>query len=93
MSLSAVASTGEQLQILQTLRDDLAARLDVASSDQNYATMARIFIDTVDKISAIEGKAKGAGGTALDELAKRRAAAGRPDSSGAAGSARSAKRG
>ena len=93
MSLSSVASTGDQLKTLMQLRDDLAGRLDQASSDQNYATMARIFTDTIDKIASIEGKAKGHGGTALDELEQRRAANGRPNATSSVGSSRTAKRG
>lgn len=91
--LSTVANEGDQLKTLKKLRQDLAGKLELATNDQNYGTLARIFIDTVDKIAALEGKAKGAGGTALDELSKRRAASGRPDSSSAASSSRSAKRG
>lgn len=93
MTLTTAASTGDQLKALLELRDDLANRLEVCSSDQSYATMARVFTDVLDKIASLEGKAKGSGGTALDELAKRRAALGRPDSSSATSAPRSAKRG
>lgn len=90
MSLASVAPAGKELETLKELRDDLAARMDLCSSDQNYSTMARVFADTLARISALEGVASATGGgTALDELAKRRAANGRPNASNAIGSARS----
>ena len=91
MSLSSAASSGDELQTLKELRDDLAARMEICSSDQNYSTMARVFADTLARISALEGASSTSGGTALDELAKRRAASGRPNATNAIGSARSAR--
>ena len=91
MSLTSIAPEGKELETLKELRDDLAARMDLCSSDQNYSTMARVFADTLARISALEGSSVTSGGTALDELAKRRAAKGRPNSSNAIGSARSTR--
>ncbi len=91
MSLSTVTAEGDQLKILKELRDDLGFRMENASSDQNYSVMARVLTDVLDKIAILEASAKGVKGTALDELAKRRAASGRPDSSSKTGSSRQAK--
>lgn len=79
-NLRRVAAGGDQLKTLARLRDDIAARMDACQSDQNYATMARVLIDTMAAIAVLERQANVANGTALDELARRRAAAGRPDS-------------
>lgn len=87
--LQKAAMSGDQLKTLQELRDEMAARLVICDSDQNFSTMARVFSDTLDKIALLEGRAKGNGGTALDELSKRRAAAGRPDASSKTGTSRS----
>lgn len=90
MGLSSAASSGNELETLKELRDDLAARMEICSSDQNYSTMARVFSDTLVRISALEGSAgQTSGGTALDELARRRAASGRPNAATKSGSARS----
>jgi len=91
MTISTVASTGDQLKTLIELRDITATRIELCQSDQNYGTLARVFLETLDKIAVLEGRAKGNGGTALDELAKRRAAAGRPDASSKTRTTRSAK--
>jgi len=81
-SLRSVAARGDQLATLRALRNDLAARMDASQSDQNYSTMARVLIDTMAAIAVLEHQANVANGTALDELARRRAAAGRPDCAG-----------
>lgn len=91
MSLSTVAAKGDQLQSLIELRSDLATRIELCQSDQSFGVLARVFLETLDKIAVLEGKTTGNGGTALDELAKRRAAAGRPDSSRKTRTTRSAK--
>jgi hypothetical protein len=89
VSLTSAAASGDQLKALIELRDDLANRMEICGSDQNYSVMARVFTDTLDKIQKLEATATGAKGTALDELAKRRAAAGRPDSTSATRATRS----
>jgi hypothetical protein len=92
MSLSD-AVAGTRLEALVALRDDLAARLEACSSDQNYATMGRLMADVLAQIDAVRAAKPESEGTALDELASRRRAAGRPDSSAVVGTKRAAKRG
>lgn len=70
-----------RLDDLQKVRDDLVARMDVCPSDQNFSVMGRLFVDVVKQIADLTGEVS-AGGTALDELAARRRAAGRPNASG-----------
>lgn len=91
MSLTSAAASGDNLATLKQLRDDLALRMENATSDQNYSVMARVFTDVLDKIAVLDAQAKGVKGTVMDELAKRRTASGRPDSSGKTGSTRQAK--
>lgn len=89
MSLTSAAASGTELDALKELRDDLASRMEVCTSDQNYGTLASRFKETLERITVIEGRAKSSGGTALDELAKRRRAAGRPNSTSSARAPRS----
>ena len=79
-NLRTVAAKGDQAATLRALRNAVAARMDVCSSDQNYSTMARVLVDVMAAIAVLEHQANVANGTALDELTRRRAAAGRPDS-------------
>jgi hypothetical protein len=90
-TIAQVASEGDELKTLIELRNSTAVRMELAQSDQNYVMLGRLLSDTIEKIKKLESAAKGARGTALDELAKRRTAAGRPDSSTSVGATRKAK--
>lgn len=90
-NIAQIASEGDELKTLIELRDSTAVRMELCQSDQNYVILGRLLSDTVEKIKKLEAAAKGAKGTALDELAKRRSAAGRPDSSASVGATRKAK--
>lgn len=90
-NIAQVASEGDELKTLIELRDTTAVRMELAASDQNYVILGRLLLDTVEKIKKLEATIKGSKGTALDELAKRRTLAGRPDSSNSTGAARKAK--
>ena len=65
------AAAASRLDALRALRDDLAARMEVCSSDQNFAVMARVFTDVLSQIEAETGGVERKG-TALDELAAKR---------------------
>jgi hypothetical protein len=55
VSLSAAAASGKTLETLQALRDDLAARMEVCTSDQNFAVLGRLLTDTLARISDLGG--------------------------------------
>jgi len=81
-SLRTVAARGDQAATLRALRNDLAARMDASQSDQNYSTMARVLVDVMAAIAKLNDAQRKPSRSPLDELARRRAAAGRPDSAG-----------
>ena len=82
-NLSAAAGTGSRVTVLTALRDRLAADLDVCESARDVAALAARLMDVLDRIAAAEKDRPNTTGTALDELTKRRKAAGRPDPPGA----------
>lgn len=84
----------DRLSMLRELRDDLAVRMDVCTSDQNFSVMARVLIDVLAQIEGETGEAA-KGGTALDELAAKRKVKtkGTPESSRLTHPAGKAKRG
>lgn len=90
MTLSKAAASGDRLKTLIELRDDLAARLEVCQSDQNYTTLGRLFVDVLAQIAEMKGEKPDVGG-ALDELAAKRAANGRPIATAASGASRKRK--
>ncbi len=69
----------DQAATLRALRNDLAARMDACQSDQNYSTMARVLVDVMAAIAKLSQRKPSR--SPLDELARRRAAAKRPDAS------------
>ncbi len=82
-SLAVVVATGERLASLRALRDRLAADLDACGSARDVVGLAGRLTDVLAQIEAAERENPTVKGTALDELAKRRKAAGRSDASGA----------
>lgn len=91
-SLSAAAATGVRLNALRALRDSLAIDLDGCESLRDKSSLSQRFMDVLGQIEEAEQAKPEKAGTALDELANRRKAAGRPDSTGATRSTRTAKR-
>lgn len=69
--LVAAVQGGDEGRVLRALRDNLAARLDACESDRDYATLTARMTDVLARLDALPGSTKG---TALDELARRRAA-------------------
>ena len=72
MSLAGAATTGDKLETLRAMRDDLAGRMDDCTSDQNFAVMGRLLTDVLGQIEAAEKAGPEQKGTALDELAAKR---------------------
>ncbi|MGO3147096.1 MAG: hypothetical protein ACTIJ6_05385 [Leucobacter sp.] len=76
MSLSDAAATGDEVQALEQLRDDLAMKLDACESLRDYAALSLRFMDTVKRITELKGEKPVSKGSVLDELSKRRSARG-----------------
>ena len=91
MTLSEAAASGDRLQALRALRGSLAADLDVCESLRDKASLSQRFMDVLAQIADAEKAEPEKAGTALDELAKRRRSAGRPDTTGTTRAPRSAK--
>ncbi len=72
MSLPGAAASGERIDTLRAMRDELAGRLEVCSSDQNFAVMSRVLMDVLTQIESVEKSEPETKGTALDELAAKR---------------------
>ena len=87
MSLADASASGSRVDTLRALRDLLARELeDPGTPPAAKAAMARqvvLILAEIDELAPPEQK-----GTALDELASRRRAAGKPDASSRAGSSR-----
>jgi hypothetical protein len=85
--LADASASDDRLATLRALRDLLARELeDPATPPAAKAAMARqvvLILAEIAELAPPEQK-----GTALDELASRRRAAGKPDASGKAGSSR-----
>lgn len=74
-AISCAAATGDQYRALVALRQKLATEIDLAEHPKDLATLASRFIETLDKIQAIDDKRnESKGGGALDEFTKRREA-------------------
>lgn len=73
MKLASAAATGEEVQLLRALRDDLARKLDKCQSMRDYAALSLRLLDTAKRLSELEGGKPVGKSTVLDELAKRRA--------------------
>lgn len=69
--LSEVAATGDQGATLRALRDRLALQIDATDSARDVAQLGALLDKVLDRIAAMPAEKKG---TALDELASRRAA-------------------
>lgn len=69
--LSAVGS-GDARRALEAQRDDIARRLEVTDSGRDAAALHGRLSDVLDRLAALPAPKEG---TALDELARRRAAA------------------
>lgn len=91
MSLVDVVATGNRIESLRTLRDRLAGDLDECRSARDVAALSQRLMDVLVQIEAAEKAEPDKGRTALDELANRRKAAGRPNASRGAGAASRAK--
>lgn len=91
-SLHATVAKGDRLKSLCALRDRLAADLDVCESMRDVAALSQRLMDVLAQIAAVEAAKPETQGTALDELAARRRAAGLPDASGQARPARGSQR-
>lgn len=86
MSLTETVAGGDRKASLVALRDRLAADLDECQSARDVSSLSQRLMDVLAQIELLEKAAPVAEGTALDELANRRKAAGRSDASGAVGS-------
>lgn len=69
--LAATAASGDTAATLRTLRDLLAAQIEVCESGRDLAALSARLMDVLERIAALPAERKG---TALDELARRRAA-------------------
>lgn len=90
--LAAAVADGDRLKSLRALRDRLAADLDVCESMRDVAALSQRLMDVLAQIAAVEAEKPEKQGTALDELAARRRAAGLPDASGEARASRGSQR-
>jgi hypothetical protein len=67
---AAVAATGDTGATLRALRDVLARQIDACESGRDLAALSARMTDVLERIAALPAEKKG---TALDELARRRA--------------------
>lgn len=68
--LAAVARAGNRAETLRALRDRLAAELDDCDSKRDVAALSQRLMDVLAQIAELPAEKEG---TALDELARRRA--------------------
>lgn len=68
--LAKVAASGDIGATLRALRDRLAADIEVCESGRDLAALSARLTDVLERIAALPAEKKG---TALDELARRRA--------------------
>lgn len=74
-SLSEVSPSGNRLDTLRALRDELARWMDETDSARDRAALSLRFVGVLEQIEQIEhATAPAQGGTGLDELNARRAA-------------------
>ncbi len=69
--LVGAVGSGDRRRALEAVRDDLARRLAECESGRDAAALAARLLDTMDRLEALPAPKEG---TALDELARRRAA-------------------
>lgn len=69
--LSAIAATGDTGATLRALRDLLAGWIESCESGRDVAALSARLADVLERIEALPAAKEG---TALDELARRRAA-------------------
>lgn len=72
MGLVDSAKSGDRLESLRDLRDDLAARLVDCQSDRDYAGLSGRFQTVLEEIDKLEGPKNV--GDGIDEIAEKRAA-------------------
>ena len=72
-SLDAVASTGNRLETLRSLRDLLAKQVQQTDSGRDVAALSQRLMDVLGQIDVLSAGEKSEG-TPLDEFTKRRAA-------------------
>lgn len=88
LEVAPILGKGDELASLRALRDRIAADLDNTRSARDVASLGRLLADVLERIARVEAATPDVKGTPLDELARRRAGRGSPDSGGAPGRGR-----